>query len=79
MFPHEEFLVKALEECAIAKLVQDLGALYSTKVASSKKATNEEFKKSLQVDRILQKAALEISDLGPHFRLPHPMDIKHDN
>lgn len=74
MFPHEEFLVKALEECSITKLVQDLGTVYTTKVAAAENATDEDFSKSLQVSRILQKAALEIADLGPHYRLPHPMD-----
>jgi len=61
-FPHEEFLAKALQECRISKLVQDLGGLYVSLVASD---TSENFKIALEVNRILEQAAGEIADLGP--------------
>lgn len=72
MFPHEEFLKKALEECSITKLVQDLGSLYVNMI--NKNCTNEEFQTALQVEKILVKASFEIADLGVKPHIPHPMD-----
>ena len=77
MFPHEEFLKKALEECQITRLVQDLGNLYVSLVNMSIPVTPEQdanFKIALKVCQILQKAADEIADLGPKPQIPHPMD-----
>lgn len=73
MFPHEEFLKKALEECRITALVQDLGFLYVQLVAGSN-ASQEDFQTALAVNKILKKAAEEIADLGPKPVIPHPMD-----
>lgn len=64
MFDHEQDLKNALEKCSITKLVQDLGNLYSSLVASSN-STNEEFALSLKVNKILSEAAKQIADLGP--------------
>jgi hypothetical protein len=72
MFPHEEFLKKALEECQITKLVQDLGALYVSTVNAH--GDEDDFLLALSVNRILDEAAGKIADLGPKPIIPHPMD-----
>ena len=79
MFPHEEFLKKALEECAITKLVSDLGSLYSSLVAQQTNCDDQDFAKSIEVYKILKDASAKIADLGLRGRmgLPrinHPMD-----
>ncbi len=72
MFPHEEFLKKALQETTISQLVLDLGPLYIA--IANTYGDDEDFDKALKVERILTKAAQEIADLGPKVRPPHPLD-----
>jgi hypothetical protein len=76
MFPHEEYLKMAIEDCQISKLVDDLGGLYVGIVAKNEDATDEEFQVALNVYKILQKASEEIAALGPKPQIPHPRDKK---
>lgn len=80
MFPHEEFLQKALEECSMTKLVQDLGDLY-TSLCIKQKVTDAWLQKVLKINKILDKAASDIADLGDiePIGIPiivHPLDRK---
>lgn len=72
MFPHEEFLQKALEECMITTLVHDLGGIYTKLV--NRHGTNDDFAMAMKVEQILNKAADEIAALGPKPYIPHPLD-----
>ncbi len=74
MLPHEEFLKKAMEECQITALVNDLGTLYVTLVATNSKNSDDDFRTAMKVNQILKRAAEEISSLGAKPRIPHPMD-----
>ena len=77
MFPHEEFLQKALEECMITQLVRDLGNLYFSlyvRMRNNKEISVEEFTTVISVNRILDEAADKIAELGPKPKIPHPMD-----
>ena len=78
MFPHEEFLQKALEECSMTKLVQDLGDLYVS-LCLKQNVTDAWLQKVLKVNKILDKAASDIADLGDVEpigipRIVHPLD-----
>ena len=64
MFPHEEYLTRALEHCMITQLVQDLAGLYVELTAANTQNTDEDFRTALQVCKILNKAAEEIAALG---------------
>lgn len=75
MFPHEEFLKKALEECQISKLVMDLGGVYVALVGQQSEL-EWEFEQALKVDQILKEAAGKIADLGAKPKIQHPMDAK---
>ncbi len=65
MFPHEEYLKFALQDCMITKLVQDLGGLYVSLVSQNQEATDADFATALQVNKILEEAATKIAALGP--------------
>ena len=75
MFPHEEFLQKACEECKISQLVSDLGGVYLTLV-NRNIPSDRDFRIAMEVDRILKDAAEKIADLGSKLKIPHPMDNK---
>lgn len=79
MFPHEEFLKKALQECLISTLVQDLANLYVALVNVSPENDDEDFQKALAVSQILQRAASEIALLGPKPKIQHPLDPLYKN
>ena len=62
MFPHEELLAKALNECRISALVHDLAGIYSD--LAIKAGTEEDFAQTMQIRKILLDAAEQIADLG---------------
>jgi hypothetical protein len=63
MFPHEEYLMKAME-CTNFKLIgllNDIGRLYT--VAMAKKSDVKNFKKSLEIGKAISRCAKEIATI----------------
>jgi arsenate reductase-like glutaredoxin family protein len=74
MYPHEKYLQYCLEDCQITKLIQDLGNLYFSLVSKNENVSDQDLLIAMQVDKILQEAAIKIADLGPKPMIPHPLD-----
>ncbi len=61
MFPHEEYLLKAIQSCdfRMIGLVHDLGNVYIGEMAKRPECTD--FAKALQIGKAIQKCADEIA------------------
>ncbi len=63
MFPHEEYLCKALDETnnSITLLLHDLAALYTNRMAA--KGDDAVFKRAMRLEKLIDKVTAELGPL----------------